>query len=427
MARLPAGFQPVCYRQRGRSGVWEAGPTARGTVGSSTPFRSESAYTVPFNRAYRTGREVQYAAAALRSEYWGGGGPRTRDCETLLEVELEVPRVLLTTSCTHALELAALLLDLSPGDEVIVPSFTFVSTANAFALRGARIIFCDIHPDTLALDEQQLGALLSSRTRAIVPVHYAGIACEMDTIQRVAQAHGDVAVVEDNAHGLYGKYRGDYLGTFGKLGALSFHATKNFSCGEGGAVIVNDSSLVERAEMVREKGTDRTRFYRGEVDFYSWQVLGSSYMLAEPLAAILQAQLEARAEIAAKRSRLWTRYHSNLDRWARSEGVELPVVPAECEHPSHIFHILLPTSGDRDAFVEHLARRGAQAATHYVPLHSSPAGRRFGDAPLGAPVTDNVASRLVRLPLYPDLTASEHDLVLEAATTYRSRFTARMT
>lgn len=382
-------------------------------------FQPGTAYAVPFHRAYRVGGELAYVERALSGEHWGGDGPLTRECEELLELELGAPRVLLTTSCTHALELAGLLLDLSPGDEVIVPSFTFPSTANAFALRGARIVFCDIRPDTLAIDEQQLKRLVTERTRAIVPVHYAGIACEMGSVCEIAEAHGGIAVVEDNAHGLYGRYRGQYLGTFGSLAALSFHGTKNFSCGEGGALIVDDLELVARAEMVREKGTDRTRFVRGEVEFYGWQVLGSSYVMADILAGVLRAQLEARSDISAKRSALYTRYQAELDEWAQREGVRLPVVPVECEHPSHLFHLVLPTEVDRDRFVEHLASRGVQAVTHYLALHSSPAGRALGEAPLGAPVTENIAGRLVRLPLYTGLTVSEQDVVIAAVISYR--------
>jgi dTDP-4-amino-4,6-dideoxygalactose transaminase len=299
-----------------------------------------------------------------------------------------------------------------------VPSFTFPSTANAFALRGARIVFCDIRPDTLALDERQLERLISGRTRAIVPVHYAGVACDMDAIGKLAETAG-IPVVEDNAHGLFGRYRGEYLGTFGSLGALSFHATKNFSCGEGGALIINDEGLIERAEMVREKGTDRVQFVRGDVELYTWRVLGSSFVMAELLAAVLRAQLEARSEISAKRSLLWNRYHANLDDWARGEGVQLPVVPPESDHPAHLFYLLLPSAQDQEAFVARLASNGVQASTHYRALHTSDAGHLLGEAPLGAPVAQDVASRLVRLPLYPDLALREQDAVIEAVASYR--------
>jgi dTDP-4-amino-4,6-dideoxygalactose transaminase len=380
--------------------------------------RAAARWVVPFHRAYRSGREVDEVARVIAGEHWGGAGPITADCERLLELELGASRVLLTTSCTHALELASLLLDLGPGDEVVVPSFTFPSTANAFALRRARIVFCDVRPDTLALDERQLERLITDRTRAIVPVHYAGVACDMDAIAKLAKSAG-ISVVEDNAHGLFGRYRGEYLGTLGSLGALSFHATKNFSCGEGGALIINDSSLIERAEIVREKGTNRVQFVRGDVELYSWRVLGSSFVMAEILAAVLRVQLEARSEISNKRNALWNRYHAELDDWARQQRVRLPLVPSECDHPAHLFYVILPNAHDQDAFIEHLARNGVQAVTHYRALHASDAGRLLGEAPLGAPIAEDVASRLVRLPLYPHLALREQDLVVRAVTSYR--------
>ncbi len=377
-----------------------------------------SSYRVAFHRPYLVGSEARHAVRALESDHWDGEGAATAACEQLLERELGVVRTLLTTSCTHALELAALLLELSPGDEVIIPSFTFVSTANAFALRGARLVFCDVRSDTLCLDESQLDRLMTSRTRAVVPVHYAGVGCAMDSICAVAQAHG-VGVIEDNAHGLFGSYNGRSLGTFGSLATLSFHATKNITCGEGGALLINDDALVDRAEMIRQKGTDRVKFLAGKVDRYSWQVLGSSYVLSEILAEVLLAQLEARSEIAAKRTAVWQRYSDGLAGWAATEDVTLPVVPEGCVQPAHILPMLLPSAQDRTNLIGYLARRGIQATFHYTPLHTSTMGRKVGDAPLGAPVTEDVAARIVRLPLYTDLNVSDQDAVIDAVTSFR--------
>ena len=372
-----------------------------------------SAYRIPFNKPSLVGTEMGYMADALEQGHISGDGTYTCRCHALLEEALGVPKVLLTSSCTHALELSALLLNIRPGDEVIVPSFTFVSTVNAFVLRGARPIFIDVRPDTLNLDEAQLESLITSRTRAVVPVHYAGVACEMDTILEVAGRHG-VAVVEDNAHGLFGTYKGRPLGTFGCLASQSFHETKNFTCGEGGALLVNDPSHVERAEIIREKGTDRSRFFRGQVDKYTWVDVGSSYLPSDMLAAFLYAQLEARERVQATRRRIWARYHAELQGWATDHGVRLPVVPPHCEQPYHMFYVLMRSMEHRQKLIEHLKARGILAVFHYVPLHLSEMGRRFGGKPGGCGVTEDVSDRLLRLPFFNALTDAEQAEVITA-------------
>lgn len=320
--------------------------------------------------------------------------------------------MLLTTSCTHALEMMALLLDIKAGDEVILPSFTFVSTANAFVLRGAKPVFIDIRPDTLNFDERQFEELVTDRTRAAVPVHYAGVGCEMDVILRVAESSG-VAVVEDNAHGLFGTYRGKQLGTFGCMGAQSFHETKNFSCGEGGALLINDKRFVERAEIIREKGTNRSRFFRGLVDKYTWTDIGSSYLPSDLLAAVLFGQFEARDSIQERRRRIWERYLSGLADWAYQVGARLPVVPPDRQHPYHMFYLLMPSLDARQGLMDRLKSKGILSVFHYLPLHLSEMGRRFGGRQGQCPVTEDVSDRLVRLPFYNRLSESEQDLVLE--------------
>jgi dTDP-4-amino-4,6-dideoxygalactose transaminase len=370
-------------------------------------------YAIPFNRPETFGREKEYVLQALSSGHLSGDGPFGRACNELLARSLNVPAALLTTSCTHALEMAALLLEVGPGDEVVLPSFTFVSTANAFVLRGARPVFADVRPDTLNLDESRLEPLITGRTRAIVPVHYAGVGCEMDAILEIARRRG-LAVVEDNAHGLFGRYRGRYLGTFGSLASQSFHETKNFTCGEGGALLINDARYVERAEILREKGTHRTRFFRGEVDRYTWVDVGSSYLPSELLAAFLLGQLEAREEIQTRRRRIWERYASLLGDWAASRGVRLPVVPPHCEQPYHLFYVILPSPEARAGLIAHLKERGILAVFHYLPLHLSEMGRRFGGKPGDCPVTEDVSERLLRLPFYTGMTEAEQERVVEA-------------
>lgn len=373
---------------------------------------------IPFNRPTMVGYELEYVAEAVASGWTAGDGGFTRRCQALLEREVGVPRVFLTTSCTHALELAALALDLQPGDEVILPTFTFVSTANAFVLRGATPVFVDSRPDTLNLDEERLAELVTPRTRVIVPVHYAGVGCAMERVMEVASRHG-LAVVEDNAHGLFGRYRGRQLGTFGRFATQSFHETKNFSCGEGGALLVNDPSDVERVEVLREKGTNRSRFFRGQIDKYTWVDIGSSYLPSDLLAAFLHAQLEAREAVQARRRDLWERYRAGLQDWAAEQGVRLPVTPEGCDHTHHLFYLLLPSLERRTAFIDHLRRAGVSAVFHYVPLHLSEMGERFGGRRGALPVAEDAADRLVRLPLFHGLTGGEQERVIEAARSFR--------
>lgn len=368
---------------------------------------------IPFNKPHLTGREHAYMAEAVTNGHISGDGSFTKRCHTFLEDTLSVPRALLTTSCTHALEMAAILLDIRPGDEVIVPSFTFVSTVNAFVLRGAKPVFCDIRPDTLNMDEKLLPNLVTPRTKAIVPVHYGGVGCEMDAIMTLADEHR-LAVVEDNAHGLFGRYRGKMLGTFGALATQSFHETKNLHCGEGGALIINDRSLVERAEIIREKGTDRSRFFRGQVDKYSWVDIGSSYLPSDLLAAFLLAQLEGAELIQKKRERIWNHYHESLADWAQDYGVRLPHVPEHCRQAWHLFYLIMPTLADRQRLIDGLKQRGILSVFHYLPLHCSPMGIRLGGKPGHCPVSEEVSDRLVRLPFYNDLGVAEQERIVTA-------------
>jgi len=373
---------------------------------------------IPFNRASLLGHELDFVRQAVDNGHISGDGPFTRRCEELLETELGVARALLTTSCTHALELAALVLDVGPGDEIVVPAFTFVSGANAFALRGAKLVFADVRPDTLNLDERALDALVSERTRAIVPTHYAGVGCELDTICATAERVGAV-VVEDNAHGLFGKYRGRALGTFGAIAAQSFHETKNVTCGEGGAVLVNDPSLIESAEIVREKGTNRKRFFRGQVDKYTWVSLGSSYVLSDLLAAFLYAQLESRERIQDARERVWRRYDDALRPWAAETGTSLPFVPEYCEQSFHMYYALLPSAAARSWLLKDLRGRGILAVFHYLPLHLSELGRVLGGREGQCPVTEDVCDRLVRLPFYTGLSESDQDEVIDVVLAFQ--------
>ena len=331
-----------------------------------------------------------------------GDGVFTKKCNILIEKALGVQKSMLTTSCTHALEMAAILLDIRPGDEVIVPSFTFVSTINAFVLRGAKPVFIDIHPYTLNMDENQLEELITEKTKAIIPVHYAGVGCEMDKIMNIANKY-DIPVIEDNAHGLFGKYKDRYLGTFGTFSTQSFHETKNFSCGEGGALLINDENYIERAEIIREKGTNRTKFFRGEIGKYTWVDIGSSFLPSDILAAFLFAQLEQRELIQTKRKKIWENYYENLDSWANENDIRLPAIPENCEHPYHMFYLLMPTHEKRRIFIQHLKKNGIMAVSHYLPLHLSEMGKKFGGKVRDFPVSENISDRLVRLPFYNDL------------------------
>jgi len=368
---------------------------------------------IPFTRLCPTGRELLYVKEAVEQMHTAGDGPFSRRCQALLERELVNAKVLLTSSGTHALDLAALLLDLQPGDEVLLPSFTFPSTANAFVLRGARPIFVDICPDTLNLDHSLLEARITPQTRVIVPMHYAGVGCEMDCILDLAHRYS-LSVIEDNAHGLFGRYRGKPLGTLGTLSALSFHETKNYTCGEGGALVINNPAYIERAEILREKGTNRTRFFRGELDKYSWVDIGSSYLLSDILAAFLCAQLEARQRIQASRQKIWQRYYTKLLPWAVAHGVGLPKPPTHCDQSFHMFYLLLPSLESRRALMAHLKYHDILSAFHYVPLHLSAMGRKFGAKPGDCPVAESASDRLLRLPFYNELDQGKQDRVISA-------------
>jgi dTDP-4-amino-4,6-dideoxygalactose transaminase len=370
-------------------------------------------HRIPFNKPAIVGDELRYIRQAVESGHLSGDGEFTKRCSALLERELGAGRALLTTSCTHALEMCALLLDVQPGDEVVVPSFAFVSTVNAWVLRGARPVFVDVRPDTLNLDEKLVAERVGPRTKAIVALHYAGVACEMDELGRIAREAG-ASLVEDAAHALFGSYRGRALGSLGRLATLSFHETKNVSCGEGGALLVNDPALVERAEILREKGTNRSRFFRGEIDKYTWVDLGSSWLPSEVLAAYLWAQLEARERIQRGRERVWRRYRDELAGWAQAHDVRLPSLPPHCGPAWHMFQLVLPSPGARQRLTEHLRARSILAVFHYLPLHLSPMGRRLGGRPGDCPVTEDLSDRLLRLPFYNGLAEAEQGEVIDA-------------
>lgn len=369
---------------------------------------------IPFNRPHRTGREAALVGEALAGDHWRGDGPFTRRAHALLAAAVGGAPVLLTTSCTHALELAALLLDCGPGDEIVVPSFTFVSSASAFTLRGARVVFADVDDRTLNLDPADVARKLTARTKAIVAVHYAGVACDLDAL-----AATGVALVEDNAHGLFARWRGRPLGSFGHLATQSFHDTKNLACGEGGALVLNDRGLVERAEILREKGTNRARFFRGQIDKYTWVDVGSSFLPSDLLAAVLVAQLEGADAIQAARHRVWARYHAELATWAAAHGVAQPHLPDGAEHPAHIYWLRVGELATRTRLMAHLAERGIGATFHYQPLHLSEVGRKAGGRAGDCPVSERAADTLVRLPLYADLTDRDVDRVIAAVTSFR--------
>jgi dTDP-4-amino-4,6-dideoxygalactose transaminase len=377
---------------------------------------------IPFNKPYMTGRELGYIERAHASSQLSGDGDFTRRCSRWLEQRTGTPRALLTHSCTAALEIAAFLLDLVPGDEIIMPSFTFVSTANAFAIRGAVPVFVDIRSDTLNLDETLVEAAITPRTRAIVVVHYAGIAAAMDELLQIANRYS-LAVIEDAAQALMSTYHGRSLGTLGAYGALSFHETKNVVCGEGGALLIRDKGRVARAEIVREKGTDRSRFMRGEIDKYTWVDVGSSYVPGEILAAFLYAQMEHADEITRRRLGIWDVYHRAFADLERREAVRRPVVPDECIHNAHIYYLLLRNRNERDRVIAELKVRGVAALFHYVPLHSSPAGRKLSRCATSMAVTDDLSGRLVRLPLWLGLEAFQQTVIeqVEACVLGRAR------
>ncbi|HVM32915.1 MAG TPA: dTDP-4-amino-4,6-dideoxygalactose transaminase [bacterium] len=369
---------------------------------------------IPFNKPHLTGRELDFIRQAHENGQLAGDGPFTAKCHGWLEENLKSPKALLTHSCTAALEMAALLADLKPGDEVILPSYTFVSTANAFALRGAVPVFVDVRPDTLNLDEAKIEEALTPRTRALVPVHYAGVACEMDPILELARRRG-LLVVEDAAQGICAQYRGRPLGSLGHLGALSFHETKNIISGEGGALLVNDPAFADRSEIIREKGTNRKKFFRGQVDKYTWVDLGSSYLPGEIVAAFLWAQMQEARRITAKRLQIWDYYHRAFAHAEKKGLARRPIVPDHCQHNAHLYYLLLPDLQRRTALIAHLKARGIQAVFHYVPLDSSEFGRRCGRAGGSLENTRDLSSRLVRLPLWVDMEIEkEASAVVEA-------------
>lgn len=372
---------------------------------------------IPFSRPFRSGNEEERISATLRGDLWQGDGPATEHATRLLEQVAGARRALLTTSCTHALELASLVLDLGPGDEVIVPSFTFPSTASAISARGATPVFVDVLPHTLNLDVSQAEAAVTERTKAVYVIHYAGVAADVDLLSAMAGARG-LEVVEDNAHGLGGAWRGRPLGTFGAMATQSFHATKNVTCGEGGALLVNDPSLDDRAEIIREKGTNRAQFLRGEVDKYTWVDQGSSYLISDVLAALLGAQLESFAEIQELRHDIWLTYHQRTASWAADQGVEVMTIPDGADHSAHMFYMVMPTAADQTALLHHMRVRGVGGTFHYQPLHRSPAGRRYGRSLGDCPVTVSRSRRLVRLPLFAGMTVEEVERVVDAVTSY---------
>jgi dTDP-4-amino-4,6-dideoxygalactose transaminase len=372
---------------------------------------------IPFNRPALVGRELEYVREVLESRHLSGDGPFSKRCSARLEEMTGSPKALLTHSCTAALEMAALLAEVGPGDEVIMPSYTFVSTANAFVLTGATPVFVDIRDDTLNLDEAMVADAVTPRTRAIVPVHYAGVGCAMAELRSIAERHG-LLVIEDAAQGVGARWRGQPLGTLGDMGCLSFHETKNVVSGEGGALLVNRPALIERAEIIREKGTNRSRFFRGQVDKYTWVDVGSSYLPSDILAAVLLSQLEGAEMLREMRLAHWARYHEAFERFERDGRLRRPFIPPDCEHNGHMYYLRLRSLAERTALIGALVERDIHPVFHYIPLHSSPAGRRYGRAHGDAlPVTDLVSDTLVRLPLWPDL-GPDIDRVIDAVSAH---------
>lgn len=371
---------------------------------------------IPFNKPYMTGKELDYIKQAHELGHLSGEGIFTQKCHRWLEENLHCKKVFLTTSGTTALEMAAILADIQTGDEIIMPSYTFPSTANAFVLRGARIVFVDIRPDTMNIDEMLIEQAVTNKTKVIVPVHYAGVACEMDTILKIANKY-NILVIEDAAHGFLSTYKDKYLGTIGDIGCFSFHETKNITCGEGGAIILNNERFIKRAEIVREKGTNRCIFLRGEVDKYTWIDIGSSYLPSEINAAFLWAQLEEAESITSQRLRIWEMYHDAFGRLEDEGKLRRPVIPPECQHNAHMYYLLLPDIVSRTNLLKKLQIVGINAIFHYIPLHSSPAGRKYGRAHGDLSHTQNASDRLVRLPLWREMT--ENDVELVARTVHR--------
>ena len=366
--------------------------------------------TIPFNKPYMTGKELWYISQAHASGHLAGDGQFTKKCSAWLEQRTGSKKALLTHSCTAALEMAAILAGVGPGDEVIMPSYTFVSTANAFVLRGATPVFVDIRPDTLNMDETKIEAAITPRTRVILPVHYAGVGCEMDFIMEIAGRH-NILVIEDAAQGILSTYKGRPLGSIGHMAALSFHETKNIISGEGGALLINDSRFVERAEIIREKGTNRSQFFRGQVDKYTWTDFGSSYLPSELISAFLWAQMEEADPITKRRLAIWDTYHGFFAHTERSNRIRRPIVPAGCTHNAHMYYLLLPDLEQRTRFISQLKATGIGAVFHYVPLHSSPFGRQAARSHGEMTHTDDLSDRLVRLPLWLGIEEVQADVI----------------
>lgn len=368
---------------------------------------------IPFNKPPVSGNEITYINQAIRNDKLSGDGPYAKKCESWFEENTGTLKALLTPSCTHALELAAILIDIKPGDEVIIPSYTFVSTANAFVLRGAKIIFVDIRSDTMNIDETKIEAAITDKTKAIVPVHYAGVACEMDTIMDVAKRY-DLYVIEDAAQGMMSTYKGKALGTIGHLGTYSFHETKNYtSGGEGGLLLINDEKFKSRAEVIREKGTNRSQFFRGMVDKYTWVDIGSSMLPSEIQAAYLYSQLENSNIINEKRLSCWNRYYEMLKPFIEDASIEMPYIPVDCQHNGHMFYIKLRNLSERENFIEQMNKLGVMCVFHYVPLHSSPAGKAFGEFFGSDKYTTIESERLVRLPIFYNIDLDTLDKIVK--------------
>ena len=372
-----------------------------------------SKYRIPFNKPFLAGKELYYIAQSVLSGHTAGDGTFTKKCQAFMEEKFGANKILLTHSCTAALEMSAILCEVGPGDEVILPSFTFVSTANAFYLRGAKLVFVDVQQDTLNMDVIQIEDVITDRTRAIVPVHYAGIGCEMNTIMDIAKRH-NLYVIEDAAQGVNAKYNNTYLGTMGDIGTYSFHETKNFICGEGGAIVINNEKFIERAEIIREKGTNRSKFFRGEVDKYTWVDIGSSYLPSDLLAAFLYAQLENMDSINSRRGKLFECYYKELIPLVNDGKLRLPYISSECESNSHMFYIILNDEDTRNALMDHLKPRGILAVFHYLPLHLSKVGRSMGYTEGQLPVTESMSGCLLRLPFYYELKQAEQDEIVDA-------------
>ena len=374
---------------------------------------------VPFSLPAKCPDEIENLLSSVNSGMVVGDGPYTKAAQQLLSEQLSSKgEVLLTTSCTHALEMAAILLEIRLGDEVIVPSYTFVSSALSFHMRGAKIVFADIKSDTLNIDVSVVERLITNRTRAIVAVHYGGVACDMDALIELAARH-DIDVIEDNAHGLYGKYRDQYLGSIGSIATQSFHGTKNLSCGEGGALIVNKEKLFDRAKIIREKGTNRSQFLEGKVDKYTWVDEGSSYVMSDILASLLYSQLNHAGRIQQKRKRIWDTYERELSSWATDFNIATPFIPSHCSQSYHLFYLLFPNQSNRDHFISFMSERGVETASHYQPLHSSSYALRFTDSSAqDCPVTTQISNTIVRLPLFADMSEEQQDYVLESAQEY---------